>query len=73
MRHKANYHKQISGGPKAQEKSIFVDLSKKQAYLSSPSLIKYIILIQAKWKSIFQSKKFAIIFEEHKQQKAVKF
>lgn len=73
IRHKTTYQKQISGGPKVQEKSIFVDLSKKQAYLSSPNLIKYIIAIQAKWKSIFQSKKFAIILEEHRQQKTLKF
>ena len=56
-----------------QEKTIYVDLSKKQAYLSSPDLIKYIVLIQAKWKSIFQAKRFAVMREEHRQQKTAKF
>lgn len=73
MRHKTSYHKQISGGPMVREKSIYVDLSKKQAYLSSPDLIKYIVLIQAKWKSVFQSKRFAIMLEEHRQLKTAKF
>ena len=73
MRHKTTYHKKISGGPKAQEKSIYVDLSRKQAYLTSPNLIKYVIAIQAKWKSVFQSKRFAVMLEEHRQQTEAKF
>jgi hypothetical protein len=32
--------------------------------MSSPTLIKYIIAIQAKWRAVFQQKKFATILEE---------
>lgn len=64
LSHRANFHKQISGGPKGEEKYVIVDLSKKQVYMSSPTLIKHIIAIQAKWRAVFTQKRFVIMLEE---------
>lgn len=52
---------------------MIVDLSKKQVYMSSPTLIKHIIAIQAKWRSVFTQKRFAILLEESRESKRKEF
>lgn len=65
--HRSHFHRQISGGPKRQEKYVVVDLSKKQVYMSSPTLIKHIVAIQAKWRAFFTQKRFAVLLEESRE------
>lgn len=71
--HRGNFRKQISGGPKKQEKYVIVDLSKKQVYMSSPTLVKHIVAIQAKWRAVFTQKRFAAMLEESRESKRKQF
>lgn len=71
--HKSAFKKQISGGPKREEHFITVDLSKKQVYMSSPGLIKYVIAIQAKWRSVYQRKRFLVTLEETREKERLDF
>jgi hypothetical protein len=62
--HKHTFYKQLTGGPRKQPDYITIDLAKKKVYLSSPCIINMIIKIQAKWKAVFQRKKFKEMIEE---------
>ena len=64
---------QLTGGPRQQPDFITVDLSKKKVYLSSPSIIKKIIKIQAKWKAVYQCEKFRELIEQVRERRRVAF
>ena len=57
--------KQLTGGPsKGVRNYIYVDLSKKKIILSSKDCLKYVVMIQAKWKSVYQRKRFIAMIEK---------
>jgi hypothetical protein len=71
--HKSAFRRQITGGPKQEETFITVDLSKKQVYLSSPTIIRHVIAIQAKWRSVYQRKRFLQVLEEAREKERAEF
>jgi hypothetical protein len=63
------FYKQLTGGPKKQGDYISVDLSKKKVFLSSPTIVKYIVKIQAKWRAVFMKKRYLTLIQDVREQR----
>lgn len=67
--HSSKFYQQITGGPKNLFHSIRVDLTRKKIAMSSPKCLKFIIIIQAKWRAIYQRKKYKARLDLLKEQR----
>lgn len=54
--HRTAFYKQISGGPKPSGEKIRVNLAMKSVKMTSTKCMRAVILIQAKWKAMYQRK-----------------
>ena len=62
------FRRQLTGGPRQQKREIIeVDIMTKEIKVSSSSCLKAVIMIQAKWKSIYMRRKFLRIVEDHRE------
>ena len=67
IKSKEKYRTQLSGGPNVKVYNyIYVDLSKKKIEMSSKKCLKFVVMIQAKWKSIYQRKIFIRIRDKNR-------
>jgi hypothetical protein len=71
--HSHSYHNQLTGGPRKKGNYVVVDLTKKKIFMSSPVILKYIVKIQAKWKAVYQRKRYLCALEEFRENRESEF
>lgn len=68
-----SYYKQLTGGPQKKGDYISVDLNRKKVFLSSPLILRHVIRIQAKWKAVYQRKRYLAAIQEAREHQEAQF